>query len=237
MKSWVRNLFWVLGVAVLLAIGVVAWMIVNGPINPQLSDTPTETPTEEPTEPPVADPVRQQMQEGVSCPLADLGADWSPTLSAWIGLPLTVELEPMQQGAEVTLEVWSSGGSLLQDPDNPRDNPWKQAVLFDHFTAENGKNFYWNPSVYWFDENDKVKSDYNLVHDYVYVDIIVREGENIVGFAVVKIWMVDENACSYRPTVIKNVRYSMVDGKYQNVALETVQQDIAQAKQEHEQAQ
>jgi len=238
MKSWIRILLWALVVAVLLiAIGAVAWMILSGPLTdiptePPTED-PTETPTEDPTEPPAAELVRQEMQEGVSFP--DI-YDWSPHMSGRSrGLKLAVELSPMQEGAGITFEIKVNEGTLLQQPGWPVDNQWKQSVLFDHFTAENGKIFYWKPGIYWFDENDEMHYDRNEV-DFVYVDIIVRENENIVGFAVVKIWMVDEASLSYRPTVIKNVRYPMADGKYQNVSLNAVQNDIVRAKVEHEQA-
>lgn len=238
MKSWMRTLPWVLGVAVLLlAFGAVAWMILSGPLTdiptePPTED-PTEAPTEDPTEPPATKLVRQEMQEGVSFP--DI-YDWSPYMSGRSkGLKLAVELSPMQEGAEITFEIEVNEGTLLQKPGWPIDNSWKQSVLFDHFTAENGKIFFWHPRIYWFDENDEMHFEQNKV-DSVYVDIIVRENENIVGFAVVKIWMVDEASLSYRPTVIKNVRYPMVDGKYQNVSQNTVQNDIVRAKVEHEQA-
>ena len=233
MKSWMRRLPWVLGVSVLLiAIGIVTLMILNGP-KPHLSNDPTEPPTEDSTEPPVADPVRQEMQEGVSFP--DI-YDWSPYMSGRSkGLKLAVELTPMQEGAKITFEIKVAEGTLLQDPGWPVDNRWKQAVMFDHFTAENGKVFYWNPKVYWFDENDKLQASGDNKLDFVYVDIIVRENENIVGFAVVKIWLVDEVSLDYRPTVVKNIRYPMVNGKYQNVVLKTVKNDIARAKWDLEQ--
>lgn len=44
-------------VVLLVAIGAVALMILNGRTNPQLSDNPTEPPTEAPTEPPTEAPV------------------------------------------------------------------------------------------------------------------------------------------------------------------------------------
>lgn len=223
MKSRMGTLPWVLGVAVLLiAIGTVMLMILNKPaIDSQLSDISTE--------PPVADPVRQELQEGVTS-----DSDWSVTVSSLLGVPLQLELAPMQEGAVVTFEVEVGKGSFLQEPANPRENPWKQAVLYDHFSAENGRIFYWNPRDYWFDENDKVNSSEDDC-DYTYVDMIVREDDNIVGFAVAKIFAV-ELGYSYKAEIVKIVRYPMVNGKYQNVAMATVRQDIAEAKRACEQA-
>ena len=58
-----------------------------------------------------------------------------------------------------------------------------------------------------------------------YINIIIRDGKNIVGYAVVNIYTNDlENAPaqSYYAKLLKSVSFPKVDGKYQKITSEYV---------------
>ena len=69
------------------------------------------------------------------------------------------------------------------------------------------------------------------MEDEVYIDIVLREGENIVGYAVVKIYRNDldtdpEQAYTYYAKLLKSVSFPKVNGTYQRITAEYVEAEM-----------
>ena len=66
--------------------------------------------------------------------------------------------------------------------------------------------------------------------DMDYVDIVVKVNKNIIGYVVIKINRVGDSWLNYTPTILKSVTFPKVNGRYQKVTEEYVQQQIKQVK-------
>lgn len=158
------------------------------------------------------------MQEGVEIAL---GSHWNPAMSSRPGIPFTLSAPECPDAA---FEVSADGGALLLWEDGgitPAESP---------FSAGNGAVIYWSSLTQSADGSVELYEN-----DTTYIDIVIREGENIVGYAVVGIYANgsdagDAQAFTYHAELLKSVSFPAVDGDYQNVTPEYVSSEIAKAK-------
>ena len=135
------------------------------------------------------------LREGVELPLAD---SWSLAISSRPGIPFQLSAP---EYPEAVFEVWAEGGTLLLWENNrvtPVESP---------FTAENGATVFWS-------------SLSQAAGGRAYLDILIREGRHIVGYAVVEIAAEgggDAPAPLHCATLLKSVSFPQVDGDYQAV--------------------
>ena len=93
---------------------------------------------------------------------------------------------------------------------------------------------------FWYDSQEATVSAGDFVSwydnqydgEYDYVDIVAHDGEHIVGYAVVKITIMDYSAPTgwHTAEVLKAVTFPKQLGKYQDVSERQVKKLIAQAK-------
>ncbi len=84
-------------------------------------------------------------------------------------------------------------------------------------TVNNGDTVYWHLA-----DNDKQ-------FEITYVDIIAKIDDNVVGYAVVKIFK-DNNSSDYEAELLKSVVFPRVGGEYQQVTQDQVDERIQTAK-------
>lgn len=148
------------------------------------------------------------MQEGIELPL---DYNWSLAISSRPGLPLKLSAD---EYPNVTFEVSVDNGKLLLWENN------KISAMSSPFEVENGTTIYWT-NIY--------RADEKYMGTTAYINIIIRDGKNILGYAVVNIYTSDlENAPaqSYYAKLLKSVSFPKVDGKYQKITSEYVQSEI-----------
>lgn len=84
-------------------------------------------------------------------------------------------------------------------------------------TINAGDCLYWNPIAL----NSDVKE--------IYVDIIMKENENFVGYVIIKIEKIDETG-DYRAEVVKSTVFPKIEGKYQPITEAQVRKKIKKIK-------
>lgn len=154
------------------------------------------------------------MQEGIELPL---DYNWSLAISSRPGLPLKLSAD---EYPNVTFEVSVDNGKLLLWENN------KISAMSSPFEVENGTTIYWT-NIYQADEK--------YMGTTAYINIIIRDGKNIVGYAVVNIYTNDlENAPaqSYYAKLLKSVSFPQVNGEYQKITVEYVAAEMEQIKSE-----
>ena len=171
---------------------------------------------------------------------------WNIAMNLYPGLPLTLSVPEEQFGeANIYLEIDVSGGEFFQWPEGENGgNSYVETYLGQHFTVGNDQTIYW-----WIMESDMenlteatVPGDENgvisvpdmttFLGGIAYVDIIVWADKNIVGCMTVKICAEDMSYPAgstqymgswYHAELVGSVGYPMVDGKYQYITREYVE--------------
>ena len=67
----------------------------------------------------------------------------------------------------------------------------------------------------------------------VYADMVVRDGDNIIGYAVIKIYThdpEDQHVRTFGAVLLQSVSFPLVNSEYQNVTEEYVKSQIEQIK-------
>ena len=131
------------------------------------------------------------MEEGIQLPL---DYQWSPAMSSIPGLPLKLSYSG---DGPVTFDVSADGGSLLLWSDS------KITEVGASFQAGNDITLYWTS---YFQHNDPQTGESCLETfsgEKTYVDILVRQGEAIVGYAVVEIASDGGTVPLYAATLLK----------------------------------
>ena len=81
----------------------------------------------------------------------------------------------------------------------------------------------YNSYIYWHESN----KDTQLI-DYDYINIVLKDNDNIIGFAVVVIKHIGNYV--YSSSILKSVIFPKVDGKYQNITSEQINRFIDECK-------
>lgn len=142
------------------------------------------------------------MLEGMEIPVDS----WSPAMSSRPGIPFSLSAP---EYPDAVFEVSADGGELIL---------WEGGhvtPLETPFTAVNGG------TIYWSDLSPAGNGD------RAYIDIVTLVGENIVGYAVVEIYVSDY---VYYAKLLKSVSFPQVDGSYQAISGEYVRAEMERAR-------
>ena len=158
------------------------------------------------------------MQEGIELPT---DYKWSLAMSSRPGLPLKLSVTEYD---DLSFEVSVDGGTLLLWEGN------KITYLGSSFNTGN------DTTVYWTNLSRTGESDFErYMGTTAYINIIIHEGENIVGYAVVEIYTNDlenEPAQTYSAKLLKLVSFPKANGEYQKITAEYVATEMEQIKSE-----
>ena len=158
------------------------------------------------------------MQEGIELP-ADY--KWSLAMSSRPGLPLKLSVTEYD---DLSFEVSVDGGTLLLWEGN------KITYLGSSFNTGN------DTTVYWTNLSQTGENDFErYMGTTAYINIVIHEEENIVGYAVVEISTNDlenEPAQTYSIKLLKSISFPKVNGEYQKITVEYVAAEMEQIKSE-----
>lgn len=153
-----------------------------------------------------------QLSEGLELP-APYG--WCPLMSNIPGLPLKLS---MADNPAATFQVSTEEGRfLLWDSE-------QTTSLGSAAACENDTVLYWN--------NLSDESDGGTTSG-AYVDVVIYDGGNIIGYAVIQIYTVSDEANpfpTYFALLLQSVSFPKVNGEYQPVTEEYVLSQIKQIK-------
>lgn len=143
---------------------------------------------------------------------------WNLAISSMPGLPLKLCLE---DAPDANFEIKVEGGSILVNNDS---DAW-------NFERDKTNCLVNNNSVVYWQNIDIEKKDYNIFDgEQAYINIIVKEKENIIGYAVVEVYLVDEASLSYSYKMLKSVSFPKINGKFQAISHEFITKEIAKTK-------
>ena len=158
------------------------------------------------------------MQEGIELPT---DYKWSLAMSSRPGLPLKLSTTEYD---DLSFEVSVDGGTLLFWEGN------KITYLGSSFNTGN------DTTVYWTNLSQTGENDFErYMGTTAYINIVIHEEENIVGYAVVEISTNDlenEPAQTYSIKLLKSISFPKVNGEYQKITAEYVAAEMEQIKSE-----
>ncbi len=158
------------------------------------------------------------MQEGIELPT---DYKWSLAMSSRPGLPLKLSATEYD---DLSFEVSVDGGTLLLWEGN------KITYLGSSFNTGN------DTTVYWTNLSQTGENDFErYMGTTAYINIVIHEEENIVGYAVVEISTNDlenEPAQTYSIKLLKSISFPKVNGEYQKITAEYVAAEMEQIKSE-----
>ncbi len=158
------------------------------------------------------------MQEGIELPT---DYKWSLAMSSRPGLPLKLSVTEYD---DLSFEVSVDGGTLLLWEGN------KITYLGSSFNTGN------DTTVYWTNLSQTGENDFErYMGTRAYINIVIHEEENIVGYAVVEISTNDlenEPAQTYSIKLLKSISFPKVNGEYQKITAEYVAAEMEQIKSE-----
>lgn len=158
------------------------------------------------------------MQEGIELPT---DYKWSLAMSSRPGLPLKLSATEYD---DLSFEVSVDGGTLLLWEGN------KITYLGSLFNTGN------DTTVYWTNLSQTGENDFErYMGTTAYINIVIHEEENIVGYAVVEISTNDlenEPAQTYSIKLLKSISFPKVNGEYQKITAEYVAAEMEQIKSE-----
>lgn len=158
------------------------------------------------------------MQEGIDVPVND---NWNLAMSSRPGIPL--KLSSLDH-SDLVFEISVDGGELLL---------WEGGKITHLDSPYNALN---NTTVYWTSLTQTNKGEFERYNQNdAHITILIREGKNIVGYAVVAIHtaeLEEDPTQTYYAKLLKSISFPKVNGKYQNVTDEYVANEIEQILQE-----
>lgn len=187
---------------------------------------------------------------------------YDPTTGCQGQFPFTFSVEEnLYPGMDITLQISTDAGIFYKnepyDPNSPIFLPNTPAIiqLFlqyygQDFRVDIDKTLIWEPDgfdyVYMQEQIENGNLDYDSAHkdhDFVknpsFIDVIVRADEYIIGYCVIEIREVNDAtgnlAREFSFEVLTIISFPQVDGKWQSVTQEYVQQQIDRLHQEREQ--
>lgn len=161
---------------------------------------------------------------------------WSPYLdliSAGITMTFVVDNAELQKH-ELAVEVSTNYGTLRGhhyaekywvegDLEKSREN----ACFGQSGTVDNAEVVYWEGTDLWHSpQREKIISG----EGRVFIDVIVYSEDHIVGYVVLEAVLENPDLFMFGLTLLESACFPMVDGQFQNVTKEYVDQQIAQVK-------
>ena len=182
------------------------------------------------------------LEEGIVVPMEYTYDPAISVLSKALGLPFQFSvLAEEYTDQEISFEIYLSGGDFehlgylaefsdyflgLDDSVDSYDVS-KARYLGEHFTIPNNKTIYWRATGHVFDDEKREIQYIELDTDRVFVDVVIRADEHIVGFAVIEICdMGVENRFVYNTRLLKSVSFPQVDGCFQRISEKYVKEQI-----------
>lgn len=131
--------------------------------------------------------------------------------------------EESLQGHTITYEISTNYGQL--------QGKSSSEALGKHTVIENGDAIRWTGNeILEMTQDGKSLKKVMRQLDNVYVDVIVRADEQIIGYAVFEISCIDYDMALFECKLLKSVYYPKVDGQFQPISQEYVNRKIRQAK-------
>lgn len=133
---------------------------------------------------------------------------YSSAMSAWTGVPITCNL----QNENAEFELITNVSYLYSYNDNEK--------IGNNINVKTNELFIWHA----YGEN------HTLITIDAYVDVIARIDNKIVGFASIFIYNEKNLGLSFKPYLLESVVFPKVDGEYQDISIEYVQDKLEEAK-------
>lgn len=159
-----------------------------------------------------------EMVQGIEMPV-EYG--WSQEVSCVPGLPFKLS---MADWPNATFDISVDGGHFVLWVDD------KIIPMDSTFSVNNDTNIYW---VDYLDETETESHVGTYAANKVYADMVVRDGDNIIGYAVIKIYThdpEDQHVRTFGAVLLQSVSFPLVNSEYQNVTEEYVKSQIEQIK-------
>lgn len=159
---------------------------------------------------------------------------WFQGMSSLGGVPLKFEVDDDALGGmDITFHIKANCGEFHGDymldkyKENPEDKIGTAASTFlgDDFFIENGETVEWSYFPTRHDWEGAEERDGGI-----FADVIIRADDHIIGYAVVRMVKVPDTVF-YAATRLACEYYPMVDGEFQEITEEYIDQQIANAKQ------
>lgn len=178
------------------------------------------------------------LQEGITVPMKYTHLPNVSLLKNLLGLPFHFSIfEKEYENAEITFEIWLSGGDFenlyyLYEFSGKEDCVDEYEVLRaryagGHCTIKNNTKLWWKETGHIFDEQNRKVHHVEPESDQVFVDIILRADEHIIGYAVIEIMDIDgRGGFVYHTSMLKSVSFPKIEGEYQTVAEEYVKKQF-----------
>lgn len=155
------------------------------------------------------------MEEGIEIPV---NYNWTPSMSWLPGIPLELSVS---EHPNIIFEISVDRGELIL---------WQEDQIINmdsSFEAENGA------TIYWRTPSETESGNVELYKEtQAHIDIIMREGENIVGYAVIGIYTDEAEQDIYYAKLLKSVSFPKLNGNYQRITTEYIEAEIQRFKNE-----
>lgn len=150
--------------------------------------------------------------------------------SAGLGVTLKVEEEALQEH-QISFDISCNSGALFIQE---RLYPSTERYAYDmvdcgqNHTIRNGETFFWRREL---PEDCLLDPEFSLQtmleeQNGLFLQVIIRADGNIVGFAVFEMICMDQSMEFYGVTMRESVYYPKVDGQFQPITEEYVQEQI-----------
>lgn len=163
-----------------------------------------------------------QMKEGIELPV-EYG--WSLAVNSRPGLPIKLSAP---EYPDIIFDISISNGRFLLWGPQTKDMSYYDSS----FSVGNDNTLYWNNS-----QANQTGEGYGerYMGAEAYADVVMRDGKNIVGYAVIKIFTNDLDkapAQHYQAIMLKSISFPKVNGNHQNVTDKYVASEIERVKAE-----
>lgn len=166
---------------------------------------------------------------------------WNPQFSIVTGIPVMLWMqEPELAENEITFDLRTNYGELYDRTYVSRDmahDPNAMSVndaafLGKQTTLQNKALFYWEGYELLDMCEGRTIGDVMDEVGPVYVDVIIRADQAIIGYAVFEMFSMDDREPAFMVRLKANTFYPKIDGKFQNVTEEFARNAMEESKQE-----
>lgn len=154
------------------------------------------------------------------------------SLTGWEGIILSFEIEDPEIDLEtVTITATATRSEVFHRKYNPDD-------FVDDYTLpttcvfSNGEVIRWtayHTFAAWIKQSELSMAEFVEQLGGMYLDVVIRSGEHIIGYAVLEMWGWEQGA-GFSGKLLESEYFPMADGAYQQITQEQVDGYIAAAK-------
>jgi len=173
-------------------------------------------------------PKGYEMEEGFRFRYDKLTVPYYNMLNCVPGLPISFFFPEEDMVLDITLSngVFYDWNRNLNPDGSYQANRESNGYFERRFTIKNNRTIYWRP----FNRNNETREVFPLKGNRAYVDIIMKQEEHIVGYAVICIDLVRESPPGHEAYLVEAVRFPKILGRYQEITEDYVQQQIEKVK-------